>query len=56
MKLSWTNSAVDLYYTPALTPPVVWSLVTNQAAYSNGQWSLILPTGTNRNGFFRLQQ
>ncbi|HWX21681.1 MAG TPA: DUF5010 domain-containing protein [Candidatus Binatia bacterium] len=56
LQLSWTNSAVDLYYTPSLTPPVVWSLVTNQASFSNGQWTLTLPTGTNGNGFYRLRQ
>jgi fibronectin-binding autotransporter adhesin len=56
LQLTWTNSAVDLYYTPSLTPPVAWSPVTNQAGFSNGQWTLTLPTGTNGNGFYRLRQ
>jgi autotransporter-associated beta strand protein len=56
LQLTWTNSAVDLYYTPSLTPPVAWSPVTTQAGFSNGQWTLTLPTGTNSNGFYRLQQ
>jgi hypothetical protein len=55
-QLTWTNSAVDLFYTPSLMPPVVWSPVTNQAGFSNGQWSLTMPIGTNGNGFYRLRQ
>jgi autotransporter-associated beta strand protein len=56
LQLTWTNGAVDLFYTPSLMPPVVWSPVTNQAGFSNGQWSLTLPIGTNGNGFYRLRQ
>ena len=53
--LSWTNSATELYSTPSLTLPVVWTLVTNAPVFSNGQWTLTLPSN-NSQGFFRLKQ
>jgi sialate O-acetylesterase len=56
LKLSWTNGATDLYFTPSLTPPVVWAPVTNPPLFSNGQWSVALPGSLTGNGFYRLQQ
>ncbi len=49
------TSQPNLYYTPNLVPPVVWTLVTNTPALSNGQWIVTLPTGTNGSGFYQLQ-
>jgi hypothetical protein len=46
----------DICYTPGLTPPVVWTLVTNHPpVYSNGQWIATLPA-TNNKGFYTLRQ
>jgi autotransporter-associated beta strand protein len=56
IRLTWTNSAADLYCTPNLMPPVVWVAVTNPPAWSNGQWSVTMPGGTNASGFYRLAQ
>jgi hypothetical protein len=55
MALSWTNSAVTLYYTRSLSP-AAWVVVTNVPGYTNGQWTITLPAGTNATGFYRLQQ
>jgi autotransporter-associated beta strand protein len=58
--ISWPGSIDDavtnLYWTPSLTPPVKWTLVQNAPAYTNGQWIVTLPAGTNTAGFYRLQQ
>jgi hypothetical protein len=56
IQLTWTNSVTGLYYTPDLTPSAIWMPVTNPPAFSNGQWALSLPLGTNDHGFYRLQQ
>jgi hypothetical protein len=56
LKLTWTNSATDLYSTPSLTKPVVWSIVTNPPIFSNSQWSVTVPTGAAAGSFYRLQQ
>ena len=48
-------SQQNLYYTPDLTPPVVWTLITNIPVLSNGQWTLTLPPSTNSEGFYQLQ-
>ena len=48
-------SQPNIYYTPGLTPPVVWTPVTNLLVFSNGQWMATLPA-TNTQGFYRLQQ
>lgn len=45
-----------LYYTPSLAPPIIWTPVTNTPVYSNNQWMVTLPFGTNRCGFYSLQQ
>lgn len=48
-------SGVSLYYTPSLTPPVVWSVVTNSLVLSSNQWSVTLPANLSTNaGFYRL--
>jgi hypothetical protein len=56
IQLTWANAAFDLYSTPSLVAPVVWTPVTNPPAYANGQWSVVLPPGTNCSRFYRLQQ
>ena len=56
IKLTWTNSAADLYCTPTLVPPVVWVTVTNPPVWFNDQWSVAVPGGTNASGFYRLEQ
>jgi hypothetical protein len=53
--LSWTNSATELYSTPSLTPPEVWTLVTNELVFSNNQWMVTFPN-TNNQEFFILKQ
>jgi hypothetical protein len=53
--LSWlpSASALGLYDTTNLAPPVVWSPVTNAATNQGGTWTVFLPTqGVMR--FFRL--
>ena len=49
------SSQTNLYYTSDLTPPVVWTVVTNTPVLSNGQWTVTLPIGTNSTGFYGLQ-
>ena len=60
MLIRWPGSIYDtvtnLYWTPDLTPPVKWTLVENAPTYTNGQWIVTLPIGTNTAGFYRLQQ
>lgn len=50
MVLSWTNAATGfrLRETEDLTPPVVWSAVTNLPVLSNGQWMVTLPRVSDR--------
>lgn len=50
MVLSWTNAATGfrLKETEDLTPPVVWSTVTNLPVISNGQWVVTLPREADR--------
>ncbi len=50
MLLSWTNAATGfrLKETEDLTPPVVWSTVTNLPVLSNGQWVVTLPREADR--------
>jgi fibronectin-binding autotransporter adhesin len=56
LTVTWTNSAASLLYTPSLTPPILWTAITNPAVYSNGWWSVMLSGSTNSCGFYRLQQ
>lgn len=55
--LSWPASASPflLYYATNLTPPIVWSAVTNSVTNQNGTSSVTLPvSSTNHAQFFRL--
>jgi autotransporter-associated beta strand protein len=52
---SITDTATNLYWTPNLTPPVIWTRLTNAPMFTNGQWTVPLPIGTNSAGFYRLQ-
>jgi len=55
--LSWTTNGGNWtpYYTPNLTPPIMWSAVTNAPVLSNNLWNVALTLGTNSSGFYRLQ-
>jgi hypothetical protein len=55
--LSWPASGVGfaLYSATNLTPPVVWTLATNQAAFSNNQWQIALPQNSGASLYYRLQ-
>ncbi len=55
INLAWSNSAVNLYYAPFLMQPMAWTPVTNARYFSNGQWNVSTPLGTNGSGFYRLQ-
>jgi hypothetical protein len=54
--VSWPASPSDfqLYCATNLAPPIVWTLVTNQASNVNGTWSLTLPAVNSTEQFFRL--
>ena len=56
LNLSWRSNALsfDLYTTTDLVTPIMWSIATNPAALSNGQWMITIPA-ENRGKFFRLQ-
>lgn len=60
IQLSWATNdnggSFKAYSATNLVPPIIWTLVTNSASFSNGQWILTLPVGTNGSGFYRLQQ
>lgn len=58
LAIQWPGDigSLYLYYTPNLAPPVVWIPVTNNPVYSNNQWIVTMPVGTNQSGFYRLQQ
>jgi hypothetical protein len=55
MSISWPGWANDwsLYAATNLTPPVVWTPVTNLANSNNGVFNMTLPVGAG-NQFFRL--
>jgi hypothetical protein len=55
MAISWPGWANDwsLYATTNLTPPVVWTAVTNTATGSNGAFNVTLPIGLGIQ-FYRL--
>jgi hypothetical protein len=56
LQLAWPGwaSAMNLYATPSLAPPVNWSLVTNIPVTSGDVLTLSLPA-TNGTSFYRLQ-
>jgi cellulose 1,4-beta-cellobiosidase len=60
IQLSWTTNdnggTFKVYSATNLVSPVVWTQVTNSPSLSNGQWTVILPIGTNNSGFYQLQR
>jgi fibronectin type 3 domain-containing protein len=54
--LSWTDGVATVDYASNLTAPVNWSQVTNVPAFTNGRWTLSLPTTNSSQGFYWLQQ
>jgi fibronectin type 3 domain-containing protein len=59
IQLSWTTNdnggTFKVYSATNLVSPT-WTQVTNSPSLSNGQWTVILPIGTNNSGFYQLQQ
>jgi hypothetical protein len=57
MLFEWpaTGVACDLYYASDLTPPIVWTLVTNAPVFTNGQWEIGMSFGTNQHGYYCLK-
>jgi len=55
--LSWPASGVgfELLAATNLTPPVVWTPATNQPVFTNNQWQILLPVGSDNNRFYRLE-
>jgi hypothetical protein len=43
-----------LYTTRNLTPPVAWSVATNQPVLTNNEWQITLPANENLR-FYRLK-
>src|SRR3954468_8743032 len=56
LSLTWPGSGVGFAVCAAtnLTPPVTWTLVTNQPAWGGVNWGVTLPQ-TNGTRFYRLQ-
>jgi hypothetical protein len=56
--LSWPAEvgAFQLYAATNLSPPVMWTPVTNTPLLSNGQFFVPLPVSTDRTRFYRLQR
>jgi hypothetical protein len=57
MILSWPASGVgfSLYSASNLAPPVLWNPLTNQPAFVNSQWQILLTPNASSNLFYRLQ-
>jgi endo-1,4-beta-xylanase len=57
LTLSWPADASYFTVTSAtnLTPPVVWTPLTNTPVLLSNQWRVTLPAATNGQRFFRLQ-
>jgi hypothetical protein len=55
--ITWPPSGVGfaLYTTTNLASPVTWVPATNQITFSNNQWQVNLPSGTDSASFYRLQ-
>jgi hypothetical protein len=53
---SISDAVTNLYWTPGLTAPISWFRLTNAPVYTNGQWIIALPSGTNNAGFYQLQR
>ena len=58
LTLTWPGWAAgySLYAATNLTPPVMWIATTNSAVFSNNQWRVLLPSGTNGQRFYRMQR
>ncbi len=48
-------SQPTVYYTPDLTPPEIWTAISNEPTYLSGQW-ILMAAATNNQGFYQLQQ
>jgi hypothetical protein len=57
VSLLWPGSGVGfgLYTATNINPPA-WTLATNQAALTNGQWQILLPANLTGSRFYRLAQ
>ena len=57
LQLSWANNTPGLrvYSAADLTPPILWTSVTDAPILSNGQWQLILPMDSNSSRFYELR-
>ena len=55
--LSWDEDSpfARIYTATVLTPPIVWTLVTNTPVLLNGRWTIPLPAPATETRFFRLQ-
>jgi hypothetical protein len=55
--LNWPGSGVGFALCTAtnLTPPIVWTLATNQPALTNNQWRINLSADNNNSRYYRLQ-
>ena len=55
--LTWPPDAgnYSLYATTNLVPGATWTPTTNVPVFSEGQWVVTIPVGTNRAQFYRLQ-
>lgn len=56
MSWPWNIGAFNLCSTTNLTPPAVWTMVTNTPSLTNRQWTVQLPGGKTGMQFYRLQQ
>ena len=56
LTLSWPDwaSAYSLRSATNLTPPAIWSSVTNSPVLNSNKWNVALPTSSSGNQFFRL--
>jgi hypothetical protein len=57
LTLTWPTPGVGfaLYTATNVTPPAVWTLLTNQPVLVNTQWQVALSSGTSPAQFYRLQ-
>jgi hypothetical protein len=55
IQLSWTNIVALIYCASNLSPPIMWTVVTNDSIMSNNQVILTLPTDWNPQCYYRLQ-
>jgi hypothetical protein len=55
--LTWPASGVgfSLFTATNLTPPIIWTLATNQPVLSNSQWQITLPQDGDVSRYYRLQ-